>query len=78
MEQAAGDDVATQAHPTHGWGGLLRDPWADIAPDNGEWATAVRRTWLRDGGSEEGFLRLFPDLAAKLAGVGVPGTPRPG
>jgi hypothetical protein len=28
------------------------------------WHDAVKRIWLRDGGTEDGFQRAFPRLAA--------------
>ena len=41
------------------WGPMAPDPWAALVPVTPALRQAVKRAWLRDGGSEEDFVILF-------------------
>ena len=47
-------------YPTHHWGAWAADPWgSDIVPDTPVWRSAMKRAWLRDGGTQADFETLF-------------------
>lgn len=47
------------AYAAHHWGAMAADPWMELVPKTPAWRQAVRRAWLRDGGSETDFERIF-------------------
>jgi hypothetical protein len=57
-------------YPGHDWGALANDPWRDIVPPSAAWRDAVRRAWLRAGGSEAEYERIIraSDLAREKHG----------
>jgi hypothetical protein len=57
---AKGEDAEMTLHPGHGWGVLARNPWLEIVPDIEAGRQVLRRYWVRNGGVEVDFDRLFP------------------
>lgn len=56
------------AYAAHHWGALADDPFREIIPETPTWRRAVKRAWLRSGGTEEEFEQLFgEEVRAKLA-----------
>jgi hypothetical protein len=47
-------------YPGHQWGLLAKDPWLPIGSDSESSRLVLRRYWLRNGGEDEAFDRLFP------------------
>ena len=53
-------DAGKPKYPTHHWGAWAADPWgSDIVPDTPAWTAAMKRVWIRDGGTEADFDAIF-------------------
>ena len=52
-------------YPSHDWGGLAKNPTAEIGATGEAWISAVREAWLRSGGTEESFERALPAYAVQ-------------
>ncbi len=60
--------VTRASYPNHQWGPWAIDPWgSDVVPDTICWRTAMKRAWLRDGGTEVGFDAAFPNEMPRQA-----------
>jgi hypothetical protein len=54
---------STIPYPSDRWGALAKNPGLVIGANGPGWRSAVKSTWLANGGTEADFFALFPQYA---------------